>query len=84
MHRNGGVKVGQLEGGTRDQEGGVNLVSPPGCFLFEISRSVWVREEGRKVHSLSHFPCVASLVCVRDEVEEEGGRVLLELCKRPR
>ena len=35
------------------------------------------------MNSLSHLPCVASLVGVRDEVEEEGGRVLLRLCKRP-
>ena len=30
VHRYGGVEVGQLEGGTRDQEGGVYLVCPPG------------------------------------------------------
>ena len=79
MHRDGGVKVGELEGGAGDQEGGVDLISPPAfafslVFLFVFVFSlvflfVFLIVRGEDIHSLSHLPWVSQLVCVRDEVE---------------
>ena len=81
MHRDRGVEVGKLEGGTGDQEGGVDLISPPAfafsllflfVFVFVFSLVflfVFLIVRGEDIHSLSHLPWVSQLVCVRDEVE---------------
>ena len=61
VHRYGGIKVGELKGGAWNQETAVDLIGPP--------EKVNLGRGEMNIHSLSHLPCVASLIGVRDEVE---------------